>query len=195
MRAQIPRCSPPVWAGHLCPALLCAADPAGAVERVWRVAGQQQYFAFNFHGDVGGGLLFTGPLSDAIGRKPVMVTALLLAACCSLLSTMMTSWHGILIMRAAHRPVTGGVAAVGMTYLSEEIHPSFVAFSMGLYISGNSIGGMSGRLLTGVFTDFFGWRVALAAISGFALAAAIMFWRILPESRHFRPTRCDRKRC
>ncbi len=41
-----------------------------------------------------------------------------------------------------------------MTYLSEEIHPSFVAFSMGLYISGNSIGGMSGRLISGVFTDF-----------------------------------------
>ncbi|CDL08206.1 Permeases of the major facilitator superfamily [Klebsiella pneumoniae] len=134
------------------------------------------------------GLLFTGPLSDAIGRKPVMVTALLLAACCSLLSTMMTSWHGILIMRALIGLSLSGVAAVGMTYLSEEIHPSFVAFSMGLYISGNSIGGMSGRLLTGVFTDFFGWRVALAAISGFALAAAIMFWRILPESRHFRPT-------
>ncbi len=113
---------------------------------------------------------------------------LLLAACCSLLSTMMTSWHGILIMRALIGLSLSGVAAVGMTYLSEEIHPSFVAFSMGLYISGNSIGGMSGRLLTGVFTDFFGWRVALAAISGFALAAAIMFWRILPESRHFRPT-------
>ncbi len=46
------------------------------------------------------GLLFTGPLSDAIGRKPVMVTALLLASICTLLSTMMTSWHGILIMRA-----------------------------------------------------------------------------------------------
>ena len=40
------------------------------------------------------GLLFTGPLSDAIGRKPVMVTALLLASICTLLSTMMTSWHG-----------------------------------------------------------------------------------------------------
>jgi len=46
------------------------------------------------------GLLFTGPLSDAIGRKKVMVTALLLAACCTLLSVFMTSWHGILIMRA-----------------------------------------------------------------------------------------------
>lgn len=31
------------------------------------------------------GLLFTGPLSDAIGRKPVMVTALLLASICTLL--------------------------------------------------------------------------------------------------------------
>lgn len=100
------------------------------------------------------GLLFTGPLSDAIGRKPVMVTALLLASCCTLLSTMMTSWHGILIMRALIGLSLSGVAAVGMTYLSEEIHPSFVAFSMGLYISGNSIGGMSGRLISGVFTDF-----------------------------------------
>lgn len=133
------------------------------------------------------GLLFTGPLSDAIGRKKVMVTALLLASCCTLLSTMMTSWHGILVMRALMGLSLSGVAAVGMTYLSEEIHPSFVAFSMGLYISGNSIGGMSGRLLSGVFTDFFNWRVALAVIGLFALASALMFWRILPESRHFRP--------
>jgi YNFM family putative membrane transporter len=133
------------------------------------------------------GLLFTGPLSDAIGRKPVMVTALLLASCCTLLSTMMTSWQGILVMRALIGLSLSGVAAVGMTYLSEEIHPSFVAFSMGLYISGNSIGGMSGRLLTGVFTDFMGWRIAMAVIGCFALASALMFWRILPESRHFRP--------
>ncbi|NIY46375.1 MFS transporter [Cedecea colo] len=134
------------------------------------------------------GLLFTGPLSDAIGRKPVMVTALVLASCCTLLSTMMTSWHGILIMRALIGLSLSGVAAVGMTYLSEEIHPSFVAFSMGLYISGNSIGGMSGRLLSAVITDFFNWRIAVAAIGCFALASALMFWKILPASRHFRPS-------
>ncbi|MEW7315198.1 MFS transporter [Buttiauxella gaviniae] len=133
------------------------------------------------------GLLFTGPLSDAIGRKPVMVTALLLASICTLLSTMMTSWHGILAMRALIGLSLSGVAAVGMTYLSEEIHPSVVAFSMGLYISGNSIGGMSGRLLSGVLTDFFNWRIAVAAIGCFALASALMFWKILPASKHFRP--------
>ncbi len=133
------------------------------------------------------GLLVTGPLSDAIGRKPVMVVALLLAAIFTLLSATMSSWHGILIMRGLTGLALSGVAAVGMTYLSEEIHPSVIAFSMGLYISGNSIGGMSGRLLSGVITDFSSWRVAIAFIGCFALASALMFWKILPASRHFRP--------
>ena len=133
------------------------------------------------------GLLFTGPLSDAIGRKSVMVTALMLAAICTLISAMMTSWQGILLMRALIGLSLSGVAAVGMTYLSEEIHPRVIAFSMGLYISGNSIGGMSGRLLTGVLTDFFSWRIAIGVIGCFSLAGALMFWKILPASRHFRP--------
>lgn len=133
------------------------------------------------------GLLVTGPISDAIGRKPVMVVSLLAAALFTLGSAVMPTWHGVLLMRALVGLSLSGLAAVAMTYLSEEIHPSFVAFSMGLYISGNSIGGMSGRLLSGVFTDFFSWRIALAVIGCFALASALMFWKILPESRHFRP--------
>ncbi|WP_337013312.1 MFS transporter [Pantoea sp. AS142] len=133
------------------------------------------------------GLLVTGPLSDAIGRKSVMVTALMLAAICTLISATMTSWHGILIMRALMGLSLSGVAAVGMTYLSEEMDVRVVAFSMGLYISGNSIGGMSGRLLSGVLTDLFSWRIAVAVIGCFSLASALLFWRILPESRHFRP--------
>lgn len=133
------------------------------------------------------GLLVTGPLSDAIGRKSVMVTALMLAAICTLISATMTSWHGILIMRALMGLSLSGVAAVGMTYLSEEMDARVVAFSMGLYISGNSIGGMSGRLLSGVLTDLFSWRLAVAVIGCFSLASALMFWKILPASRHFRP--------
>jgi len=133
------------------------------------------------------GLLVTGPLSDAIGRKSVMVTALMLAAICTLISATMSSWHGILIMRALMGLSLSGVAAVGMTYLSEEMDARVVAFSMGLYISGNSIGGMSGRLLSGVLTDLFSWRIAVAVIGLFSLASALMFWKILPASRHFRP--------
>ncbi|MDY4326064.1 MFS transporter [Pectobacterium brasiliense] len=133
------------------------------------------------------GLLFTGPLSDTIGRKNVMVVSLMLAAICTVICAFMTSWNGILVMRAMMGLSLSGVAAVAMSYLSEEIHPSVLAFSMGLYISGNSIGGMSGRLVSGVLTDYFPWRVAIGTIGVLALIAAITFWRILPESRHFRP--------
>ncbi|WCG84880.1 MFS transporter [Pectobacterium sp. A5351] len=133
------------------------------------------------------GLLFTGPLSDTIGRKNVMVVSLMLAALCTVICAFMTSWNGVLIMRAMIGLSLSGVAAVAMSYLSEEIHPSVLAFSMGLYISGNSIGGMSGRLVSGVLTDYFPWRVAIGTIGVLALIAAITFWRILPESSHFRP--------
>ncbi len=175
-------------AGHPCTAVLCAAAAAGPSAQFGVSPAASSISLSVSTATLALGLLITGPLSDAVGRKSVMVTALMLASVCTLISATMTSWHGILLMRALIGLSLSGVAAVGMTYLSEEIHPSVVAFSMGLYISGNSIGGMSGRLISGVLTDFFSWRVAIAAIGCFALAAALMFWKILPASRHFHPT-------
>ncbi|CAQ84272.1 putative transport protein [Photorhabdus asymbiotica] len=134
------------------------------------------------------GLLITGPLSDAIGRKNIMVTALFTAAFFTLLSALMTSWYGILVVRVLVGLSLSGVAAVAMTYLSEEIHPNFTALSMGLYISGNSIGGMSGRLISGIITDYFSWRISVIVLGLFALIAAIIFCRMLPKSCHFRPS-------
>ena len=132
------------------------------------------------------GLLITGPISDRVGRKPVMVAALFAAALCTIASSMMPSWHGVLIMRALIGLSLSGLAAVAMTYLSEEIHPQHIGLAMGLYIGGNAIGGMSGRLITGVLIDFVSWHTAMMVIGGLALIAAAVFWKILPESRNFR---------
>lgn len=134
------------------------------------------------------GLLFTGPLSDAVGRKPVMVAALCAAALCTLLGPLMPNWHALLLMRALVGLSLSGLVAVAMTYLSEEIHPQHLGLSMGLYISGNALGGMSGRLISGVLVDFFSWQVAVATLGALALLAALLFWRLLPDSRHFRAT-------
>ncbi|MDH4612189.1 MFS transporter [Pseudomonas sp. BN102] len=133
------------------------------------------------------GLLVTGPLSDAIGRKPVMVVSLIAAALFTLASAAMPTWEGVLVMRALVGLSLSGLAAVAMTYLSEEIHPHHLGLSMGLYIGGNAIGGMSGRLISGVMVDFVSWHAALALMGGLALLAGLVFWRVLPESRHFRP--------
>lgn len=74
-----------------------------------------------------------------------------------------------------------------MTYLSEEMHTDSVGLGMGLYISGSALGGMGGRLLSGVFADWFDWRVGIGAVGVLGLVSAGVFWRTLPPSRHFVP--------
>ncbi|GHB25707.1 MFS transporter [Salinicola rhizosphaerae] len=133
------------------------------------------------------GLLITGPISDALGRKSVMSVALLAAAIFSLLAAAMPSWSGVLVLRALVGLSLSGLCAVAMTYLNEEIDPRYVGLSMGLYISGNSIGGMSGRLISGVMVDWVPWRWTLAVIGIVALVAAVLFIRWLPPSKHFTP--------
>jgi len=132
------------------------------------------------------GLLITGPISDRIGRKPVMVFALVCAALSTLASAVMPSWELVLATRALVGLSLSGLAAVAMTYLSEEIHPQHIGLAMGLYIGGNAIGGMCGRLISGVLIDFVSWHTAMLCIGGLALVAAVVFWKVLPESRNFR---------
>ena len=138
-------------------------------------------------GLLGIGLLIAGPLSDVWGRKPVMVGSLFASALLTLVASVEPSWPGLLLMRALAGLTLGGVPAVAMAYLSEEMHAKAIGLAMGLYISGNALGGMSGRLVTGVVTDISSWRVAVAAIGVLALLAAVAFWRSLPPSSNFAP--------
>ncbi|HXK00682.1 MAG TPA: MFS transporter [Buchnera sp. (in: enterobacteria)] len=131
------------------------------------------------------GMLFTGPLSDILGRKKVMASSLFLAAFCTIFCSTMHSWEAIIIMRALTGLALSGVAAVAMTYLSEEIDPSFLAFSMGLYISGNTIGGCLGRFLTSILAITFSWDIALRVIGISALISASLFLYLLPNSKNF----------
>jgi len=135
-----------------------------------------------------GGLVVTGPLSDAWGRKPVMGIGMVGAALCTLGEAVMPGWTGVLVLRALVGLCLSGVVAVAMTYLSEEIQPRVLGLAMGLYIAGNAIGGMAGRLVVGVVVDFVSWRWALGVLGGLSLLAALVFWRNVPPSRHFRPT-------
>ncbi|HMI76948.1 MAG TPA: MFS transporter [Buchnera sp. (in: enterobacteria)] len=134
------------------------------------------------------GMLFTGPLSDAFGRKKIMSSSLFLAACCTILCADMHSWKNILIMRSLTGLALSGVVAVAMTYLNEEIHPNILAFSIGLYISGNTIGGCLGRFLTSFLANNFSWEIALRVIGFSALISASLFLYLLPNSKNFTPS-------
>jgi YNFM family putative membrane transporter len=129
-------------------------------------------------------MLFAGGVSDAWGRKSVMTASLLSSAVLVLLTALVPDWHMLLILRALLGLTLSGLPAVAMTYLSEEMHPESIGLGMGLYISGNAIGGMAGRLIAGVLADFVGWRIGVATVGLIGLIAGLVFWRSLPPSRH-----------
>ena len=130
-------------------------------------------------------ILFAGPVSNAYGRKAVMSVSLLTSAVLVLLTAVAPTWHGFLMLRALLGLTLGGLPSVAMTYLNEEMHPESIGLGMGLYIGGNAAGGLGGRLITGVLTDYFGWRIGLAAMGTIGSIAAFLFIRSLPPSRHF----------
>ncbi|SFL00326.1 MFS transporter, YNFM family, putative membrane transport protein [Rhodanobacter glycinis] len=130
-------------------------------------------------------MLFAGGLSDAWGRKSVMVASILSSAVLVLVTAAMPNWGSLLVVRTLLGLTLSGLPAVAMTYLSEEMHPESIGLGMGLYISGSAVGGMGGRLVTGVLTDFFDWRVGVVVVGVIGIVSGLVFWRALPPSRHF----------
>jgi MFS transporter, YNFM family, putative membrane transport protein len=131
-------------------------------------------------------MLIVGALSDAQGRKSVMALSLLGASIMAVLVALSPGFHMLLVFRIVQGIVLAGLPAIAMAYLSEEVEPASLGFAMGLYISGNSIGGMGGRIITGMLTDLFNWRIAVAAIALLSIAATALFWIWLPVSKNFK---------
>ena len=132
-------------------------------------------------------IVMAGAFSQALGRRGVMAASMLLAALLNIAAALMPHWHGLLAARALEGLVLGGVPAVAMAWLAEEIHPAHLGRSMGLYVAGTAFGGMAGRVGMGLMTEFTTWRTAMLALGVLCLLCAIAFARLLPPSRHFVP--------
>jgi YNFM family putative membrane transporter len=131
-------------------------------------------------------LLASSVLSERLGRKPLMVAAMLVSAVMTLLCATVHSYSQLLLMRALLGLAMGGMPALAMAYLGEEVEAGSLGLSMGLYISGSALGGMLGRMVTSVLSDYFSWQLALLVMGAAGVLAAAEFWRSLPPSRNFK---------
>jgi len=78
-----------------------------------------------------------------------------------------------------------GLSAVALAYLSEEVSVESLGFVISLYLSGNILGGMLGRVVAGLFSSWLGWRAATLFIGLLGFALAVAFQRVLPKSQNF----------
>src|SRR5580658_5933102 len=126
-------------------------------------------------------------LSEVCGRRAVMTVSVLAAAVLGLLAPFSVNLPMLVGIRVLEGFALAGVPATAMAYLAEEVDKGHLGRAMGLYIAGNAIGGLSGRVIAGILAEHGGWRVATAGVSALALACAIAFAVVLPRSSFFTP--------
>ncbi|NHV29650.1 MFS transporter [Burkholderia sp. D-99] len=130
-------------------------------------------------------ILCAGALSERVGRRGLMFASMTLAALFNVLAALSPDWNLLLVWRALEGFALGGVPAVAMAYLAEEIASEGLGFSMGLYVGGTAFGGMVGRIGMSMLEEHFSWRTAMLAIGVVDLVAAATFVMLLPPSRRF----------
>lgn len=133
------------------------------------------------------GLIPLSALSERFGRTPVMAVAVFGASLIGLAVPFAPDLTVLVTLRALQGVALAGLPATAMAYLAEEVSPRAVASAIGLYVAGNSVGGMCSRVIAGLVAQFAGWRVALGVLGLLSLSCAVVFVLLSPRARNFRP--------
>lgn len=131
-------------------------------------------------------MLIIGSLSEVWGRKRIMVTSMLASSVFCILTAFSPNFHFLLVFRMIVGISLAGLPSIAMAYLGEEIETKSLGTAMGLYICGNSIGAVFGRVFSGMLSDYFSWHIAIGGIGFISLIATIIFWNSLPPSQNFK---------
>ncbi|TQS42166.1 MFS transporter, partial [Cryptosporangium phraense] len=121
-------------------------------------------------------------LGSRIGRRRTIRIGLVAAVGLTLACAVAPTFPVLLGLRAATGAALAAVVGVAMGHVAAEVHPSGLASAMGFYVAGNSLGGVTGRLVASVAVDLTDWRWALAALGALALASTAAFLRLLPAT-------------
>ncbi|MFI9648571.1 MFS transporter [Streptomyces sp. NPDC052040] len=139
-------------------------------------------------GATGGLALFVLPmsaLSERFGRRTLMTASLAVAVTVGLLVPFAPSIGALIALRVVQGAALAGLPASATAYLAEEVSPKALITAIGLFVAGNSVGGMSGRIITGWVAQEWGWRAAVATVGVIAVACAVAFRLLLPAPKHF----------
>lgn len=130
-------------------------------------------------------LLVYGPLSDAIGRKPIMVVTMAGSVLVTLALSQVESYPMLLLLRGLQGFFLGGLPAIAIAYMGDEFTRKAVVLAVGVYISANSLGGVAGRILGGFVGEHYGWAEAFGVMGVVSALVVVAFVLLLPKSRNF----------
>jgi predicted MFS family arabinose efflux permease len=119
-----------------------------------------------------------GGLSDRLGRRKVLVPAVVIFSLLSVFSGMATGLMSLLFMRAIMGAAEGAVAPTGVAAAIEASHPTRRGMNNGIFQCTISLfGGAIGPILATQLLQFTTWRKVfwLVGIPGLVVASALWF--------------------
>ncbi|MEU5208075.1 MFS transporter [Streptomyces sp. NPDC020742] len=131
------------------------------------------------------GVIPLSAFSERFGRRALMTASLTVATLIALLVPFAPSIGALIALRGVQGVALAGLPASAMAFLAEEVRAKALVAAIGLFVAGNSIGGMSGRIVTGWVAQAFGWRAALGAVGVMAVVCTVAFRLLVPKARHF----------
>ena len=126
-----------------------------------------------------------GLFADVLGRKWVIVAAMIGLALPTALSATAAGLPGLIAWRFLQGLFIPGIIAVAMAYVSEESPAQNVGSTMANYVTGTVVGGFAGRFINGLVAPYWGWRAAFALLGAATLLCALATWWLLPRSTKF----------
>ena len=122
-------------------------------------------------------------VGDRIGRLRAMVIAVSAATVLALVAAWAPTVELALALRVLEGVALGGVPALAMAYLSEEVQEHARAIAAGWFVAGTTVGGLLGRLVATPVADALSWRAGMTAVALLAALAATAFVLIAPRER------------
>ena len=96
------------------------------------------------------------------------------------LAPLAPSFGMLVLLRGLQGIALAALPALAMAHVTREVAPRHLGGAVGLLIAGNTIGGLSGRLVATAVADVAGWRVGLLAVGLLSLACTAAFRLLLP---------------
>lgn len=125
--------------------------------------------------------LVFGPVADAAGRKRTMVAGCTILAIATLACAFAPNFPSLVVLRAIQGIAIPAVTAVAIAYLGELRGSGDPGSFVGLYIGATVLGGLAGRVASGLIAQVSSWRVPFVVFSAVTLLAAIGLATALKE--------------
>lgn len=126
-----------------------------------------------------------GLLADSLGRKRIIVLAAFGLTIPTFLAATSSSLYELVGWRFVQGLFMPAIFAVTVAYISEEWHRDRIGSVMAAYITGNILGGVLGRFLSGVIAAQWGWRGAFLVLGCLNFLSGTAIWAWLPHSQSF----------